>query len=58
MTPQPIRWLLAPLPLLWCAISGLTYLAMEVPIGLVTPAVALIAVALMLRGSRPPPTQV
>ena len=58
MTSQPIRRLLAPLPLLWCAISGLTYLAMDAPIGLIGPAAALIAVAFMLRGPRPPQTPV
>lgn len=35
--------LLALIPLIWCLISGLTYLAMEIPHGLVTPAAAVIA---------------
>jgi len=35
--------LLALIPLLWCLVSGLTYLAMEIPHGLMTPAAALIA---------------
>lgn len=37
MTPWRQRWVLALLPLLWCILSGLTYLAMGVPHGLITP---------------------
>ena len=35
---------LAIIPLLWCLISGLTYLAMEMPSGLMTPTVAVLAI--------------
>ena len=35
--------ILAVIPLGWCVISGLTYMAMELPIGLLTPAVAILA---------------
>jgi hypothetical protein len=43
-----VPWLLLPIPLLWCAMTGLTLWTMEAPDALVTPAagaLALIAVA-------------
>lgn len=49
-----ITWLLAVIPIFWCLVSGLTYMAMEIPYGLITPAVALIAilVAILLHQNR------
>lgn len=41
------RWALAVIPLLWCLASGLTYVAMGVAHGLVTPALGLVAVLAM-----------
>jgi hypothetical protein len=40
------RWALMLLPLAWCVVSGLTFVAMERPGGLVAPLVAVAAVAL------------
>jgi hypothetical protein len=40
-----IPWLLFPLPLLWCAITGATLWAMQAPDALVTPLAALVALA-------------
>jgi hypothetical protein len=40
------RWALMLLPLVWCLASGLTYVAMERPAGLVGPVVAALAVLL------------
>ncbi|MES9885787.1 MAG: MFS transporter permease, partial [Candidatus Sedimenticola sp. 6PFRAG1] len=45
-----VPWLLGLIPLLWCIVSGLTYLAMEIDYGLLTPlaaVVALVAAALL-----------
>ncbi|MES9873500.1 MAG: DUF6064 family protein [Candidatus Sedimenticola sp. 6PFRAG7] len=45
-----VPWLLGLIPLLWCTVSGLTYLAMEIDYGLLTPlaaVVALVAAALL-----------
>ena len=43
------RGFLLIIPLAWCLVSGLTYLAMELPYGLITPVAALIALALRPR---------
>ncbi|QDG50531.1 MFS transporter permease [Persicimonas caeni] len=43
------RWLLLIVPVLWCAISGATAWVMEAPVGLVTPACALIALGAAVR---------
>ena len=45
-SPLPFRWFAVPLPLLWCLMSGLTYLAMDRPVGLLLPVAALFAVGL------------
>jgi hypothetical protein len=53
------RWLLFVIPVLWAAISGATAWVMEAPVGFVTPAAALLALAIgiwksvSLRTSRP-----
>ena len=39
-------WLLLPIPLLWCAISGATLWAMDEPDAFVLPAVALVSMML------------
>jgi hypothetical protein len=52
MTPAGARWVLAPLPLLWCGLSGLVALAMGDPLGWVTPAAGGLALLLMLGGRR------
>jgi hypothetical protein len=39
-----VRWLLLLIPVLWCAYSGLTSLAMGWPLGLASPTIALLAV--------------
>lgn len=44
-----LRFLLAAVPLLWCVVSGLTYLAMGEHWGLATPLAALVAIGLMVR---------
>lgn len=48
MIPGRPHWELMVLPLLWCVVSGLTYLAMDVPVGLITPILALAALAVMM----------
>lgn len=46
------RWLLAPIPILWCAISGATLWAMEAPDAWVPPVAAVLALFGMVRWSR------
>ena len=41
--------LLAVIPFLWCLVSGVTYLAMELPYGLLTPIVAISAIIISLK---------
>lgn len=43
MMPGVKPRILAVIPFTWCLISGLTYLAMDMPLGLITPAIALLA---------------
>ncbi len=43
MMPGVKPKILAIIPFIWCLISGLTYLAMDMPLGLLTPAVAVLA---------------
>jgi hypothetical protein len=45
MTRWRHRWALGLLPLLWCLASGLTWLAMDLPHGLLPPALGLLAAA-------------
>ena len=40
LLPGRMRWLALPIPLAWTLVSGLTFLAMEIPLGLLTPGVA------------------
>lgn len=50
MTRWRLRWVLGLLPLLWCLASGFTWFAMDVPHGLLTPALGVLgAAALLLR---------
>lgn len=42
----PVPWLLLPIPLLWCAISGATLWAMQAPDAWVAPLVAVLALLL------------
>ena len=44
LLPGGVRWLLALIPLAWTVVSGSTFLAMEIPLGLLTPAAALAGV--------------
>lgn len=44
-------WLLLPIPLLWCAISGATLWAMQAPDAWVAPLVALLALLLFVRNA-------
>ncbi len=46
-----IRWALFTIPLLWCAVSGLTLLAMEAPDALLMPVAGLLALVLALARS-------
>lgn len=46
-SPWRHRWVLALLPLGWCVVSALTYLAMDAPHGLVTPVLGVIAALAM-----------
>lgn len=39
------RWLLLPIPVAWCAVSGATAWALDAPEGLVTPVAAIVALA-------------
>jgi hypothetical protein len=50
MASGPGRWLLLPLPVLWCGVSGFTHLVMDAPSGLVAPAAALLSVAFWRSG--------
>jgi hypothetical protein len=47
-----VPWLLLPVPLLWCAISGATLWTMQAPDGWVAPLVALLALLLFVRNAR------
>lgn len=46
------RWLLAPIPILWCALSGATMWAMKAPDAWVPPIAAVLALSAMVRWSR------
>lgn len=46
------RWLLAPIPILWCAISGATLWAMEAPDAWVPPVAVVLALSARVRWSR------
>lgn len=48
------RWLLLPIPSVWCAVSGATLLAMKSPDVLVLPLAALLALILAFVGKAPP----
>ncbi len=59
LADAPIRWALLAMPILWCAVSGVTLLAMESPEAWVLLAAALLAVAASAwsgRRSQRPPT--
>jgi hypothetical protein len=47
-----VPWLLLPIPLLWCAISGAILWTMQAPDALVAPLVALLALLLFVRKAR------
>jgi hypothetical protein len=51
-----IRWALLAIPLLWCAVTGLTLWAMGSPDALVAPAAAVVAVLAALRPTSRPTT--
>ncbi len=46
------RWLLLPIPLIWCAISGFTLLAMKSPEAWMPPLAAVLAVSLAISQAR------
>lgn len=48
MTRSNWRWWLAAIPLLWCLVSGVTYMAMDVPAGLLAPLAAFAALILTI----------
>ena len=47
------RWLLLPIPLLWCAIGGATLLALDSPTAFLLPLAGIVALVAMARGHRP-----
>ncbi len=47
------RWLLLPIPLLWCAIGGATLIAMDSPTAFLLPLAGILALVAMARGHRP-----
>lgn len=47
------RWLLLPVPLLWCAIGGATLAAMESPTAFLLPLAGVVALIAMARGHQP-----
>ena len=49
-----IRWALLAIPLLWCAVTGLTLWAMGSPDALVAPVAAVVAVLAALRPTSQP----
>jgi hypothetical protein len=52
LADRRVRWLLLPLPIVWCAISGATLWAMNAPDALVLPAAALLALGLAIAKTR------
>lgn len=50
--PGRWRWLAVPIPMLWCLVSGLTWLAMDRPGGLLLPLAAAAALVWHLRACR------
>ena len=56
LLPARVPWLLLPIPLAWCAVTGLTLWTMEAPDAFVAPLAALLVVALATWKARSPAT--